>query len=48
MTKKLCAALTLLLMPAKEALAIAAEDKGWFTLRSRFMVLTRHTVRRVK
>lgn len=32
----------------KEALAIAAEGKPWYTLRSCFMVVTRHTVRRVK
>jgi hypothetical protein len=35
-------------MGAKNALAVAAEGKPWYTLRSCFMVVTRHTVRRVK
>ena len=33
---------------AKDALAVAAEGKPWYTIRSCFMVVTRHTVRRVK
>jgi hypothetical protein len=35
-------------MGAKNALAVAAEGKPWYTLRHCFMVVTRRTVRRVK
>jgi hypothetical protein len=33
---------------AKDALAIAAEGKPWYMIRSCFLVVTRNTVRRVK